>query len=283
MKQSGERLEDVTIKSVTDTEIVYILNGAETTLQKSEVAILYDDGRYEEIKILTSVSTAEPVVFKDYDIEAMRTYTLEQKAREAEARKLAIEQKQREAAEKKQAQEAAKLEALEKARIKAEEARLAQEREYQDGLIHKISSNQYYFVDNYYSKKDIQSLIVTQCPNAQQYYDKAQKWIVGGWSGAGASVALIITGSILIAVDHQSWYENGTYYYYAGGAWAAGVAIMCAGLGGVVASTTIACIGHARKNKTYEVYNSSCAAKNESLLSFDFGATRNGIGLTMHF
>lgn len=50
VKQSGERLEDVTIKSITESEIIYIINRNETTLPKSEAsAILYDDGRYEEI------------------------------------------------------------------------------------------------------------------------------------------------------------------------------------------------------------------------------------------
>ena len=52
MKRSGERLEDISIKSVTDTEVIYAdENGTENTLPKSEVsALLYDDGRYEEIK-----------------------------------------------------------------------------------------------------------------------------------------------------------------------------------------------------------------------------------------
>lgn len=54
VKQSGERLENVTIKSVTDSEIIYIINGDEATLPKSETsAILYDDGRYEEISYQT--------------------------------------------------------------------------------------------------------------------------------------------------------------------------------------------------------------------------------------
>ena len=306
MKQSGERLEDVTIKSVTNTEIVYVLNGTETTLPKSEVsAILYDDGRYEEFKTATYVSTEEPAVFNDYDIKAVR-YMQEAKMREAEARKLAQEQKKREAAEKKQAQEAAKLEALEKARFEAEEARLAKEREYQDGLIHKISSDQYYFIDNYYSKKNIQSLIITQCPDAQQYYNNAKKWVVGGWSGAGASCGLVIIGGILSGIGDANYWEKywipeywvdwgGGYGYWEGGYYRervnesavtlhlAGIIMMSSGAACFITSLTIACIGHTRQDKIYEVYNSSCAQKKEPILSFNFGATRDGIGLTMHF
>jgi hypothetical protein len=54
VKQSGERLEDVTIKSVTESKIVYVINGEDATLPKSDAsAILYDDGRYEEISYQT--------------------------------------------------------------------------------------------------------------------------------------------------------------------------------------------------------------------------------------
>lgn len=52
MKKSGERLEDVSIKSASGDVITYITEeGEEVSLPKSEVsAILHDDGRYEEIK-----------------------------------------------------------------------------------------------------------------------------------------------------------------------------------------------------------------------------------------
>lgn len=52
MKKSGERLEDVSIKSASGDVITYITEeGDEVSLPKSEVsAILHDDGRYEEIK-----------------------------------------------------------------------------------------------------------------------------------------------------------------------------------------------------------------------------------------
>lgn len=56
VKQSGENIEDVTIKSITDTEILYVdPNGKETSILKNDVsAVLHDDGRYEEIKTTTS-------------------------------------------------------------------------------------------------------------------------------------------------------------------------------------------------------------------------------------
>ena len=75
MKRSGERLEDVTIKSVTDSEIVYELNGQEIIVAKTDVsAILYDDGRYEEINVpineldSTSISSNQSM-YRVNDIE----------------------------------------------------------------------------------------------------------------------------------------------------------------------------------------------------------------------
>lgn len=53
LKKSGDKIENVSIKSVTDTEIIYIAgNGEETYILKNDVsAVLYDDGRYEEFKM----------------------------------------------------------------------------------------------------------------------------------------------------------------------------------------------------------------------------------------
>ena len=78
MKHSGERLEDVVIKSVTETKIVYELDGTESTLPKSDVsAILYDDGRYEEIQSQTATNMESAQNKKDsyevsYDEEGQK-------------------------------------------------------------------------------------------------------------------------------------------------------------------------------------------------------------------
>lgn len=52
MKKSGDRIENISIKSVTDSEVIYTAeNGNEMSILKSDVsAVLYDDGRYEEIR-----------------------------------------------------------------------------------------------------------------------------------------------------------------------------------------------------------------------------------------
>ena len=88
MKKSGDRIENVSIKSVTDTEVIYIAeNGEETSILKSEVsAILYDDGRYEEIKqqlSSESVQQQEKTVSKEvkpgakeYNVCAYGTYAM---------------------------------------------------------------------------------------------------------------------------------------------------------------------------------------------------------------
>lgn len=52
VKKSGDRIENVSIKSINETEVIYTAeNGEEASILKSDVsAVLYDDGRYEEIK-----------------------------------------------------------------------------------------------------------------------------------------------------------------------------------------------------------------------------------------
>ena len=54
VKRSGERLEGVSIKTASGNDVIYVTKqGTQVTLSKSEVsAILYDDGRYEEIPIV---------------------------------------------------------------------------------------------------------------------------------------------------------------------------------------------------------------------------------------
>ena len=72
VKKSGENLDGVSIISVTDSEIKYTTSsGEEATILKSEVsAILYDDGRYEEIKQSTSLSNqAQPVYYQNGEDE----------------------------------------------------------------------------------------------------------------------------------------------------------------------------------------------------------------------
>ncbi len=49
--KNGERIENVTVSSITDSVIVYVKEGEETTLPRNSVdAILYADGHYEQIK-----------------------------------------------------------------------------------------------------------------------------------------------------------------------------------------------------------------------------------------
>ncbi len=418
MKRSGERLEDVTIKSVTDSEVVYELSGQEMTLLKSDVsAILYDDGRYEEIKqtplktlledvregdsgtTLTNqllspdeLSSGQAISFtwdlgvytyghpkqiKQYKAAAKRAkelgvsdacfsvaleaYQTKKQAGESgnkacqafidvyisavnkiatqgaegvllmeasqEAPQGELQEERNNGSnvfvDKREEAEQKRIRKAEEKRLQdsiqaaaAEQARLDEERKLQDGQIHRLSSNSWYYIDKYYNKKDIQSIIVTDCPDAQQYYKKAKKWVVGGWSGVGAGLALLIAGSVMtpigIANETQQYWVDGYsepwYYvdywgntsiggyneipgYYAtrhnDDAFAlliTGITCLTIGSAGIVTSLTIACIGHHRMNNSYKIYNSSCATKHEQpALSLNFAPTRNGLGMTLHF
>lgn len=266
MKKTGERIEDVSIQSVSGDSVLYIdENNSKQTMPANEIqAVLYDDGRYVEIRTSTAIPTKGSTVTEDI---------------EAETNRLAKEQKQREEAEKKQAQEAAKLEALEKTRIEAEEARLATERECQDGMIHKLSANKFYFEDRYYIQKDIKSIILS-CPDAKTKYVNGRKWALNGWTTCGVSFGILLTGCILMPLGiTQLNYGSGG----GDGLIIGGIVCISAGSVGMATGITIACIGHYRMNNAYKVYNEHCAVKRESVLSMNLGVTRNGIGLIMNF
>lgn len=151
--------------------------------------------------------------------------------------------------------------------------------QYKDGLIHKLNSNSYYYIDSLYNRKSIQSVILS-CSAAKTQYDNGKKWMVGGWSGFGASVGILLAGAIVDGVSAPHVWDHG-YGDYTMVAF--GISFMIIGAAGAAASIPIACIGHVRMNNAYKVYNEHCAVKKESVLSLNLGVTRNGIGLTMNF
>lgn len=59
--------------------------------------------------------------------------------------------------------------------MEEEQARLAKEQEYQDGQIHRVSANSWYYIDKYYTKKEINSIILTECPDARQRKSELQQ------------------------------------------------------------------------------------------------------------
>ena len=141
--------------------------------------------------------------------------------------------------------------------------------QYQDGLIHKLSYNEFYFADSIYNKKDMQSLVITTCPAAEQYYNSAKKWVIGGWSGVGAGLAMVITGSVLYGMGAEiesrenlvaryrpywGYYED-YEYNTAPELIIPGIIFLTVGCAGVVTSFTIACIGHHRINNIHKAYN----------------------------
>lgn len=161
--------------------------------------------------------------------------------------------------------------------------------QYQDGLIHRLNSYSWYYIDSIYSKKDIKSIILS-CPDAKAQYQKGKKWVIGGWSTVGASIALVITGGILVGVGDAIYWQGGYSYSYgninqsAVALDIAGISIMAASSGIFVAGLTVACIGHSRMNNAYKVYNTKCATKTEPAISFNFGTiSSNGIGIRMNF
>ncbi len=63
---SGERIENVTVSAITDQEIIYVNEGSEIRIPRNSVnAVLYADGRYEEI----------PAINKDLGDSTKSTYS----------------------------------------------------------------------------------------------------------------------------------------------------------------------------------------------------------------
>lgn len=156
--------------------------------------------------------------------------------------------------------------------------------QYQDGLIHRLNAYSWYYIDSIYSKKDINSIILS-CPDAKAQYQKGKKWVIGGWSTVGASITLVITGGILSGIGIENyWHSYNNINLSAVALDIAGISLMAASGGVFVAGLTVACIGHKRMNTAYNVYNTKCATKTEPALSFNFGTiSSNGIGFRMNF
>ena len=392
MKKSGERLEDVSVVSVSDAEIVYISpSGEKITMPTSDAsAILYDDGRYEEIQKKTGLSnnlasqeytpTEAIPGSKEYNVYAYGTYAMfyvpnteydgitveyrviykSQKEEPAfqylgttpfayvtsrfynspiigkadsylqsimEARPLVVPNaKDMKRVEFRLSKNGYKtvivnplkdaiigggpllMPPLNKLKLLAdgesndeyvmEETMMAtgavatepvivepvapDYSQYQDGQIHKLSSNRYYFVDTLYNKKELKNILLS-CPETERICKNARKWIIGGWSGVAGGTALTIIGGCLLGVSATP--SAGAYGYESydvDAAQISGFLLMGLGVGGLISSLTIACIGHHRMNNAYKVYNSSCINKPTDI-SMNFGFTQNGLGMRINF
>lgn len=75
--KNGERIEDVTIQSINNREITYTQSGNTLTIpHNSAQAILYADGRYEELKDTfvsdsASISNAEQLGYDANELQAL--------------------------------------------------------------------------------------------------------------------------------------------------------------------------------------------------------------------
>ena len=393
MKKSGERLEDVSIKSVSDMEIVYISpSGENMTIPTSDAsAILYDDGRYEEIQKKNGLSdnqihqeytpTEAIPGSKEYNVYAYGTYAMfyipntEYDGITVEYRVIYKSQKEEPAFQYlgttpfayvtsqlynspiigkadsylQSIMEARPLVVPNAKDMKRVEFRLSKNGyktvivnplkdaiigggpllmpplnklklladgesndeyemagtmmaadavaaepivevpavdpylQYQDGQIHKLSSNRYYFVDTLYNKKELKSILLS-CPETERICKNARKWIIGGWSGVAGGAVLTIIGGCLIGVTatpSSGVWDSGPAASV-DAAQISGFLFMGLGAGGLVSSFAIACVGHHRMNNAYKVYNSSCVNKPTDI-SMNFGFTQNGLGMRINF
>lgn len=322
MKHSGERLEDVVIKSVTETEIVYELDGTESTLPKSDVsAILYDDGRYEEIKVQKPTLTQsenEQVVIKYLSDDtqtkqlaeekraqeaAARTAAIEQarleaeqarlqkeqavlekQREEAEAKRLAQEQKRKEAEEKKLAQEAAKAAAMEKARLEKEQEQLEKERAEQE---YKERSK--YFVTKV---SDFEYICNGTSMNKKAYQNFLRNNCPQAYAMYRRGTREVAAGWSLFAVGiamNVGWAILAAPEAFPFGMSRDDMEVLGIVLGSLGAGIAVGVgiptlgAGYAHRNKSCKIYNESCAGPQESAVTLNFRFTGNGLGLALNF
>ena len=75
--KSGERIEDTKVQSITDKDITYVQDGNTISVPHNSVeAILYEDGRYEEIKATVvgdsaSIAAVEQLGYNAEELQAM--------------------------------------------------------------------------------------------------------------------------------------------------------------------------------------------------------------------
>ena len=88
---------------------------------------------------------------------------------------------------------------------------------------------------------------------------------------------------VCLAVGSALWGESNNIVGDVGAFLIPGLLFFSIGICGIPASLSIAGIGHRRINNIHTIYNQSCTTQNQPALSFLFGATSNGLGMTLKF
>ncbi|MCQ2311285.1 MAG: hypothetical protein MJZ64_06005 [Paludibacteraceae bacterium] len=73
--KEGDNIEDVTNISVTGTEVKYFVNGQEQSMSAKKVAaVMYDDGRYEEVKEVPQNTYLYTESQSSYNVQSQQGY-----------------------------------------------------------------------------------------------------------------------------------------------------------------------------------------------------------------
>ncbi|MCQ2340367.1 MAG: hypothetical protein MJZ79_06290 [Paludibacteraceae bacterium] len=74
--KEGENIEDVSNIFVTGAEVKYVLNGQEQSMPISKVAaVMYDDGRYEEVKEMPQNNYSYAESQPSYSVQSQQGYS----------------------------------------------------------------------------------------------------------------------------------------------------------------------------------------------------------------
>lgn len=288
MKHSGDKLEDITIISETETEITYIApDGQEASISKSEVsAVLYDDGRYEEIQYKQAEIGAqtEPIQEPKEELEIAVKET-----EQAIQKPLSIpDQSQKESYEKQiipqdYSDEVAKVHEETFVEEHHKETKKEYNASYSNNFYDEIIANeQALIIKGSMSKKEYGYFLQNNCPQAYAKYKSGRSLVKGGWASAIVGLVFLSSGIAMMKVapvEYDYWDD----YAYRPTVGKIGIGLLVGGVIGVAASVPMLTLGYINLSKADKIYGSRCASSNQNALSFNLTTGQNGLGIAMVF
>ena len=148
------------------------------------------------------------------------------------------------------------------------------------GMITKDDNDVYVLGNRRMSETEYVDFICQNCKPAYDYYQSGLSLWKTGTQLLGVGVGLMLGGVVWVVCGQYAFSD---YSLARGFTIAGGVLI---GIGGATSLGAVPCmiIGGIRKNNSHDVYNESCAPKQEAMaVTFGLQPAPGGVGLTMNF
>lgn len=152
----------------------------------------------------------------------------------------------------------------------------------------------YYMGEQRMTEDQYVAFIQLNCQQAYDRYMSGKKLRKSGWGMFTSGLVFIGCGSVLYGVGAGLTVDNARSGYYRNvntmwddplfaGLCIPGTILLCTGSALFTASIPCIVVGTIRRNKSYEVYNETCARSTANAIEFGIQPAANGIGLSMRF